>query len=73
MNKELNVIGSCHTESFKEDLDSNMRYLDENCGALENYADRQFCRQLCDFYEVRGYVTNAQIRHLILYLRELEE
>lgn len=60
-------------ESFKEDFDSNITFLEHNWKGIEDYQDRQFCRQLLDYYDRTEKLSDKQISYLVKYMKELQE
>lgn len=58
---------------FKESMDDHINFLEHNWQAIADLQDRQFCRQLLDYYDTYEKLTDKQISYMVKYLRELME
>lgn len=65
--------GHSGVDFFKEAMDDNISFLEHHWTGIENIQDRQFCRQLLDYYTTYEKLTDKQISYLVKYLRELME
>lgn len=65
--------GYSGVDFFKEDMDDNISFLEHNWKGLSDEGDRQFCRQLLNYYDTHERLTDKQISYMVKYLRELME
>lgn len=60
-------------EDFKSSLTDNIDFLKVEWESLESYSDRQFCKQLLDWYDRKGYLSNSQMEYLVKYITKIME
>lgn len=60
-------------EEFKRDLPGNIDFLTVEWESIPNYQERQFCKQLLDFYERNGRLSDKQMEYLVKYTNEILE
>lgn len=60
--------GGNSIDEFRENLKDNMEELENNLESIDKNEDRQFATQLCEFYDMRGYLSHEQIRYAVKYL-----
>lgn len=60
-------------EEFKSSLTDNIDFLKVEWESLENYSDRQFCKQLLDWYDRKGRLSDKQMDYLVKYTTEIME
>ena len=60
-------------EAFNENLEENMAFMSKNVDEIESESDRQFCHQLLDYYDRKGYLSASQLTYMVRYWQELNQ
>lgn len=56
--------------SFRKDIEENISFLKTEWENL-HWSEAQFCKQLLDWYDRKGYLSDAQVEYLVGYTNTL--
>lgn len=65
--------GSSNIEIFKEEMEKNIEFIGRHYNELDAQQDVEFAKNLYEFYNNRGYLTDKQIYYMTKFWSELNE
>lgn len=57
--------------AFRENLETNMEFLQENLSSLYDGGDRNFAENLCSWYESKGFLSDKQVNVAAKFFEEV--
>jgi hypothetical protein len=65
--------GPADIETFKEDIAENVKHCIKHVELIDNEASQNYVLSLCEFYEEKGYLSQAQLTYLVPYWQDINK